>query len=134
MGKTTIEYGDDHTRVEVTDEVAEFLEQDRKRQQAQDRSDRRHLSRGTFEKDCIDSQRVPAVSDTTYLYVVYKMALDKLRSCLRILSEEERTLIELYYFENYSMEMIGKYFGISKTAVSKRHKCIITKLRGLMET
>lgn len=134
MGKTTIEYGDDHTRVEVTDEVAAFLENDRKRQQAQDRSDRRHLSRGTFEEDCIGSKRAPAVSDKTYLHIVHKMALDKLRSCLRILSKEERTLIELYYFENYSMEKIGKLFSISKTAVSKRHKNIIKKLRKLMET
>ena len=62
------------------------------------------------------------------------MDLDKLRFCLCLLSESERTLIELYYFENYSMEKIGKLFGISKTAVSKRHKNIIKKLRKLMET
>ncbi len=39
IGKTTIEY-DGKVRIEVTDAVAEFLEDDRKRQQAQDCSDR----------------------------------------------------------------------------------------------
>lgn len=132
--KTTIEYGDEIIRVEVTDEVAEFLESDRKRQQAQDRSDRRHLSKGTFEKDRVESQRMPAFRDETLFKVIHTMDLDKLRFCLRILSEPERTLIEKYYFENYNMETIGEYFGISKMAVSKRHKIIIKKLRKLMET
>ena len=134
LGKTTIEYDDGKVRIEVTDEVAEFLEHDRKRQQAQDRSDRRHLSKGNFERDRVESQRTSAFRDDTFLNVVHKMDLDKLRFCLCLLSESERTLIELYYFENYSMEKIGKLFGISKTAVSKRHKNIIKKLRKLMET
>lgn len=132
--KTTIEYGDEIIRIEVTDEVVKFLESDRKRQQAQDRSDRRHLSKGTFEKDRVESQRMSAFRDETLFKVIHKMDLDKLRFCLRILSEPERMLIEKYYFENYNMETIGEYFGISKMAVSKRHKNIIKKLRKLMET
>ena len=47
--KTTIEYDNDCIEVEVSEEVYEYLEQDRRHQQAQDRSDRRHLSKGTFE-------------------------------------------------------------------------------------
>ena len=33
----------------VPKEVADFLEQDRKREQAEERRDRRHLSKGTLE-------------------------------------------------------------------------------------
>ena len=36
-------------QVSVPKEVADFLEQDRKRQQAQDKQDARHLSKSEFE-------------------------------------------------------------------------------------
>ena len=132
--KTTIEYDDDCIEVEVSREVYEFLEQDRKRQQAQERSDRRHLSKGTFEQDCIGSQRVPSIVDETYLAVIHKMELEKLQSVLQALSADEQALIELYYYRDWSMEKIGRYFGISKMAVSKRHNRVIKKLKELMET
>ena len=45
-------------QVSVPKEVADFLEQDRKRQQAQDKQDTRHLSKSEFEtvpsgSDCV---------------------------------------------------------------------------------
>lgn len=134
MVKTTIEYDNDHIEIDVSDEVYEYLEQDRKRQQAQDRSDRRHLSKGTFEQDCIGSSRVSNNTDETYLEVVHKMELENLQSALQMLSSDEQVLIELYYYEDWSMEKIGQHFGISKMAVSKRHNRVIKKLRGLMAT
>ena len=134
MVKTTIEYDDDYIEVDVSKEVYEYLEQDRRRQQAQDRSDRRHLSKGTFEQDCIGSQRVSIYTDKTYLEVIHKMELEKLRSALQMLSSDEQILIELYYYRDWSMEQIGRYFGISRMAVSKRHNRIIKKLRELMVT
>ena len=134
MVKTTIEYDDDCIEVDVSKEVYEYLEQDRKRQQAQDRSDRRHLSKGTFEQDCIDSQRVPIYTDETYLEVIHKIELEKLQSALQMLSSDEQALIELYYYEDWSMEQIGQYFGISRMAVSKRHNRVIKKLKELMGT
>ena len=51
-----------------------------------------------------------------------------------MLTDEQRTLIYLYYYEDWSMEKIGQYFGISKMAVSKRRSKIIKELRELMET
>ena len=134
MVKTTIEYDDDCIEVDVSEEVYEYLEPDRKRQQAQDRSDRRHLSKGTFEQDCIGSQRVPIYTDETYLEVVHKMELEKLQSALQMLSSDEQVLIELYYYKDWSMEQIGQYFGISRMAVSKRHNRVIKKLKELMGT
>lgn len=134
MVKTTIEYDDDCIEVDVSEEVYEYLEQDRRRQQAQDRSDRRHLSKGTFEQDCIGSQRVPIYTDETYLEVVHKMELEKLEIALQMLSSDEQVLIELYYYKDWSMEQIGQYLGISRMAVSKRHNRVIKKLKELMAT
>lgn len=134
MVKTTVEYDDDCIEVDVSDEIYDYLEQDRKRQQAQERSDRRHLSKGTFEQDCIGSQRVSIYTDETYLEVIHKMELEKLRRVLQMLSPNEQALIELYYYEDWSMERIGQYFGISRMAVSKRHNRVIKKLKEFMGT
>lgn len=51
-----------------------------------------------------------------------------------MLSSDEQTLIELYYYKDWSMEKIGQYFGISRMAVSKRHNRVIKKLKELMAT
>lgn len=134
MVKTTIEYDDDCIEVDVSKEIYEYLEQDRRRQQAQDRSDRRHLSKGTFEQDCIGSQRVSINTDETYLEVIRKMELEKLQNALQMLSSDEQALIELYYYKDWSMEQIGQHFGISRMAVSKRHNRVIKKLKELMAT
>ena len=42
----------------------------------------RHLSKGTFEQDCIGSQRVSIYTNETYLEVIHKMELEKLQSAL----------------------------------------------------
>ena len=47
MNDTVVFYNGE--RVSVPKEVAEFLEEDRKRAQAQARQDKRHLSRSEFE-------------------------------------------------------------------------------------
>ena len=52
--------------VSVPKEVAEFLEQERKREQAQDKRDERHLSRSEFETvlSCLGNTD-PPVEETT---------------------------------------------------------------------
>ena len=77
---------------------------------------------------------MPIYTDETYLEVVHKMELEKLQSALQMLSSDEQTLIELYYYKDWSMKQIGQYFGISRMAVSKRHNRIIKKLKELMGT
>ena len=54
-------------QVSVPKEVADFLEQDRKREQAQEKQDQRHLSRSEFETVlfCSDCVRRP-VEDAVF--------------------------------------------------------------------
>ena len=63
-------------QVSVPKEVADFLEQDRKREQAQDKQDTRHLSKSEFEtvlssSDCV---RRPAEDE-----VLWNLQLETLR-------------------------------------------------------
>ncbi|MBQ5995541.1 MAG: sigma-70 family RNA polymerase sigma factor [Clostridia bacterium] len=122
-----------YPEVEKSGEVQAFLETDKRRQEAQDRSDRRHLSMGDFEQEVLASKRLSQPVDDTYLEVVHRLELEELRSAIRKLTPEEKKLIYLYYYESWSMERIGKQFGISKMAVSKRHTKVIKRLRELMQ-
>ena len=54
-------------QVSVPKEVADFLEQDRKREQAQEKQDKRHLSKSEFETVLSGSDRVRRPVEDTVL-------------------------------------------------------------------
>ncbi len=112
--------------VSVPKEVADFLEQDQKREQAQIRQDTRHLSRSEFET--VLSSHVSAGRPLEQS-VLWNLRLENLRKAVAELSAQEQELISLRYDGELSMEEIGKVFGISKMAVSKRLKKLHEKLR-----
>ena len=114
-------------QVSVPKEVADFLEQDRKREQAQKKQDKRHLSKSEFEtvlsgSDCV---RRP-VEDAA----LRNLQLEILRKAVDGLDDQGRDLIGLRYGKDLTMEEIGKIYGVSKTAVSKRLKKLHEQLRG----
>ena len=113
-------------QVSVPREVADFLEQDRKREQAQDKRDHRHLSKSDFETVlfCSDCVRRP-VEDA----VLWNLQLETLRKAVDELGEQDRDLIQLRY-GGLTMEEIGTIYGVSKAAVSKRLKKLHEQLRG----
>jgi RNA polymerase sigma factor (sigma-70 family) len=127
MGKA-IHYGGQ--QVLVSNEVAEFLESDERRQAAQDRSDRRHLSKSDFETVSVAQKSINphCVEDVAFR----NLSLEKLRKVIAVLSDDERMLIWLYFYMEMSMDGIEKHFGISKMAVSKRLKKLYTKMRDLL--
>ena len=114
-------------QVSVPKEVADFLEQDRKREQAQEKQDKRHLSKSAFEtvlsgSDCV---RRP-VEDA----VLRNLRLECLRKAVDALGDQSRDLVELRYGQGLTMEEIGTIYGVSKAAVSKRLKKLHEQLRG----
>ena len=113
-------------QVLVPKEVAEFLEQDRKRKQAQDKQDARHLSKSKLET-VLPHQiavRRPAEEDA-----LRNLQLENLRDAVSKLDSQDQTLISLRYQEGLTMDEIGKVFSISKMAVSKRLKKLHKNLR-----
>lgn len=111
----------------VSREVADYLEEERKRDQAETRQDRRHLSKSEFETVlfCSDCVRRP-VEDT----VLRNLQLETLRKAVDDLGDQGRDLVELRYGRGLTMEEIGTIYGVSKAAVSKRLKKLHEQLRG----
>ena len=112
-------------QVSVPKEVADFLEQDRKREQAQEKQDKRHLSKSEFEtvlsgSDCV---RRPMEDE-----VLWNLQLETLRKAIAELDVQGQNLLSLRYSDALTMDEIGQIYGISKMAVSKRLKKLHEKL------
>ena len=101
-------------QVSVPKEVADFLEQDRKRQQAQENQDARHLSKSEFE----------TVEDAA----LRNLQLENLRGAIAELDVQGQNLLSLRYSDALTMDEIGQIYGISRMAVSKRLKKLHEKL------
>ncbi|NLL34265.1 MAG: sigma-70 family RNA polymerase sigma factor [Clostridiales bacterium] len=112
-------------QVSVPKEVADFLEQDRKQAQAEDRRDRRHLSKSDFET--VLSYHVAARRETEDS-ALRNLQLENLRKAVAALDTQEQRLISLRYNSELSMEEIGQILGVSKMAISKRLKKLHTRL------
>ena len=65
--------------------------------------------------------------------VARKMMLDKLRICLLLLSEEERRLIQLYFYDNIPQTEISRLYGMNQSSVSRRITKILLKLKKLLD-
>ena len=109
-------------QVSVPKEVADFLEQDRKRQQAQDKQDARHLSKSEFETVLSGSNCVKRPVEDA---VLRNLRLENLRGAITELDVQGQNLLSLRYGKELTMEEIVQIYGISKMTVSKRLKnCI----------
>ena len=114
-------------QVSVPKEVADFLERDRKREQAREKQDERHLSKSEFETVLSGSECVRRPVEDT---VLRNLQLECLRKAVDTLGTQDQDLIELRYGRSLTMEEIGINYGVSTAAVSKRLKKFHEQLRG----
>ena len=112
-------------QVSVPKEVADFLEQERKREQAQEKQDARHLSKSEFETvlSGLDCVRRPVEGAA-----LRNLRLENLRGAIAKLDVQGQNLLSLRYSGELTMEAIGQIYGISRMAVSKRLKKLHKKL------
>ena len=112
-------------QVSVPKEVADFLKQDQKREQAQKKQDSRHLSKSEFETmpSGLDCVRRP-VEDA----VLRNLRLENLQNAIEKLDTKDQAMISLRYSDALTMEEIGQVYDIPKMAVSKRLKKLHEKL------
>ena len=127
MSDVTITYQGE--QVSVSQEVADFLEQDRKHMEAQGRRDRRHLIQSEFEA-AVNSQPQTQTQRSPEDTALKNLQLEKLRKAVAELEDQDQQLISLRYDDELSMEEIGKLRNVSKMTVSKRLKKLHQKLRG----
>ena len=112
-------------QVSVPKEVADSLEQVRKREQAQEKQDARHLSKSEFETVPSGSDRVRRPVEDA---VLRNLRLENLRGAIAELDVQGQNLLSLRYSDALTMDEIGQIYGISRMAASKRLKKLYQKL------
>ena len=112
-------------QVSVPKEVADFLEQDRKWEQAQEKQDARHLSKSEFETVLSGLECVKRPVEDA---VLGNLRLENLRGAIAELDMQGQNLLSLRYSGELTMEEIGQIYGVSRMAVSKRLKKLHKKL------
>lgn len=139
--ESDISYADRHyipvqgMLLEVTKEVYTEFYRDKERNRYLKKLDRENglLSLDAFIAE--DGTGMDIVFDTEDIAetVIDKLKLDKLRECICLLSEEEQKLIRQHYYDEISEVELGRMYGITQQAVSKRIKKIQQKIKKLME-
>jgi len=88
------------------------------------------------EDDNRQVPRIETVSDQTSLSVLGQIEKGELRSFLVVaidqLTEQEKLVIRLYYFEELTLKEIGEVMIISESRVSQIHTRAVKKLRGMV--
>ena len=94
-------------QVSVPKEVADFLEQDRKREQAQEKQDARHLSKSEFETVLSGLECVKRPVEDA---VLRNLRLENLRGAIAELDVQGQNLLSLRYSGELTLEEIGQIY------------------------
>lgn len=62
-----------------------------------------------------------------------KIFIERLYNCLKLLSESERELIIMLYFENKTERECAEFYGINQKNINKKKAKILCKLNKLLE-
>ncbi|MBO5322789.1 MAG: sigma-70 family RNA polymerase sigma factor [Oscillospiraceae bacterium] len=119
-------------QITVSDEVAEFLERDRLHNAAMHRQEQRHVNYVGFDIATVPDLFTDEPSDPTFKQAFRNLRKQDLRNAYQTLSDDDRKLLCLYYYHELSMEQIGRRYGVTKMAISKRLRKIHDHLRSLI--
>jgi len=126
MKKITIIYNGQ--KIKVSGIVAEYLETERKREQAEARSDRRHLSDKDIGRNDIDD----FISDKPADFVdriVSDSEAEYLRQALKTLTDTQRRRVQMYFFDGFSYVRIAEFEGVSEKNIRKSISESLQKLK-----
>lgn len=62
-----------------------------------------------------------------------EQARSLVRETLKKLSDQERQLLEMYYYKEMSLQKVGQHLGLSKSWTSRLHARVIDKMHRLLE-
>ncbi|MDZ4724407.1 MAG: FliA/WhiG family RNA polymerase sigma factor [candidate division Zixibacteria bacterium] len=89
------------------------------------------------EDDSRQVPRIETVTDRTGKTILGELERNELRSFLVLaidkLTEQEKLVIALYYFEELTLKEIGEVMSISESRVSQIHTRAVTKLRSMVK-
>lgn len=130
--KSYVLRGNDGTLVEVTREVYLEWYQSRRRERYQDEKKKKYgvcSLDGMEEKGCWSYQPEVSLEDTA----IKNLFVEKIRTALDELPEDEAYLIYLLFFEEISVKDAAQICGCSRKTIQNRRRRIIIELRDMLE-
>jgi len=126
MDKVAITYNGQEIKVDR--QIADYLEAERKREQNQARSDRRHLSDKDIDRNDLDDFIADKPAD--FVEEIAKASeTETLRRALDCLTDTQRRRVQMYFFDGFTQEQIAEFEGISRQAVGYSINTTLEKLR-----
>ncbi|KJR44410.1 hypothetical protein UF75_5208 [Desulfosporosinus sp. I2] len=122
-------------RIPVTQEVYKAYYRCRDREKYLDKlaEDNNMSLEGCNEKGISVEYIISAAVDSMEDMIISEMLLVKLRQCLKMLDESEKTLIVELYLQSKSERQLSKETGIPSMTIHDRKTKILKKLKKLME-
>jgi len=78
----------------------------------------------------VPDERTPGAEESLGL----DQARGLVRETIKKLNDQERTLLEMYYYKEMSLQEVGEHLGLSKSWTSRLHARVIEKLHRLLES
>lgn len=118
--------------LDVDKKIADYLEEDRKREQAEQRSDRRHLTNYEITENTYDELVDKQSGDFTDEIV--KADLEALlHEAINTLTPVQKRRIALCFFDDMNYAQIAGVEGISEKNVRKSIQAALEKLKNFLE-
>ena len=124
-------------QVEVNEEVAKFLEEDKKRLWREKKQDKANTSISSIEEreeqgEQIADENTPSpeellIAEEDELEEAIKS--EKLKEAIEQLNPRQQEVLKLYYYDGLSYQQIASRIGVSKQAIGCAMKIIIRDLK-----
>lgn len=129
MDKVTIIYNGQELKVDRA--VADYLEYERRREQNQARSDRRHLSDKDIDRNDIDDFMSDKPADFTER-IASESEAETVRQALESLTATQRRRVQMYFFDGFSYARIAEFEGVREASIRESINGALKKLKEIL--
>ena len=116
MDKVIITYNGQE--IQVDKQVADYLETERRREQAEEKSDSRHLSDKDIDRNDLDDFLADKPEDFVER-IANASEAETLRRALHLLTDTQRRRVQMYFFDGFTYRQVAEFEGVHFTAVAK---------------
>lgn len=122
------------TLVEVGREIYLEWYRSERRERYQRERDRKHgvCSINKLHEKGYYPEKSNYLNDTTLETVLKDECRDRLENALKKLSEQEKRLVRLLYFEDMTVKKTAEIFGCSRKTIHNRREKVLEKIRKMM--
>lgn len=122
--------------IEVDDNIGEVIIEIEKMQSRRNRAETRRHNSLEFMQENRDGYRPMQFADNradVEQIIIHSDEKERLHRAIQKLDRKDSIIVKKYYFEDKTMEEIGKELGITAMAVSKRLKKIPDKIKKVFD-